>query len=221
MYDNKKEMQKKIDVEKWLKSEKAGRDLCGEEDFCAYCDKSEEYPCGRAYVLKKEAIAGGTETRLRRGFLSKLIQNAELQKKYSVIKNEFLKYSKVKGRIAFSGETFRLGREKLGYCAVRGKSLYLYLALDVAEFENSVYRYAYAGDKKAYSDVPMKLKIGGGRSLKRATELIDKLAEKRGLKINAKFVKTEQKYDYLSDDELIKQGLIKTSTVVRNGKKPE
>ena len=41
-----KELQDKIDVEKWLKSEKAGRDLCGEEDFCSYCDKKEEYPCG-------------------------------------------------------------------------------------------------------------------------------------------------------------------------------
>ena len=53
------ELQKKIDVEKWEASEKAGMDLCGEASYCKYCDKSLSTPCARASIaeeaIKKEA----------------------------------------------------------------------------------------------------------------------------------------------------------------------
>lgn len=39
-----------FDTKKWLDSERAGRDMCGEYDYCAVCDKSAEYPCEKAYV---------------------------------------------------------------------------------------------------------------------------------------------------------------------------
>ncbi len=54
-----KELQQKIDVEKWEASEKAGMDLCGEASYCKYCDKSLSTPCARASIAeeasKKEA----------------------------------------------------------------------------------------------------------------------------------------------------------------------
>ena len=31
--------QSELDVDKWLKSEEAGHDMCGEFEFCTYCDK--------------------------------------------------------------------------------------------------------------------------------------------------------------------------------------
>lgn len=40
--------QNKFDREKWGESSKLGRDLCGTYDFCAFCDKSLEYPCANA-----------------------------------------------------------------------------------------------------------------------------------------------------------------------------
>lgn len=40
--------QSEMDVDKWLKSEQAGRDMCGEFDFCASCDKEVENPCAKA-----------------------------------------------------------------------------------------------------------------------------------------------------------------------------
>lgn len=47
------QLQKKIDVEKWLASERAGRDLCGSMSWCVYCIKAEEYPCAKAQFREK------------------------------------------------------------------------------------------------------------------------------------------------------------------------
>ncbi|MBQ7227792.1 MAG: hypothetical protein IJX05_05280 [Clostridia bacterium] len=47
--------QAELDVNKWLKSEEAGHDLCGEFDFCANCDKEKENPCAKAYDAFKKA----------------------------------------------------------------------------------------------------------------------------------------------------------------------
>lgn len=45
----KKELQQKLDTEKWLESESKGRDMCGAYDFCAYCENETEFPCANAY----------------------------------------------------------------------------------------------------------------------------------------------------------------------------
>lgn len=37
-----------MDVEKWLASERAGRDLCGTMPYCEYCMKAEMHPCAKA-----------------------------------------------------------------------------------------------------------------------------------------------------------------------------
>lgn len=45
-----KDLQQKLDVEKWLESETRHFDMCGSYDYCAFCDKSEETPCANAYL---------------------------------------------------------------------------------------------------------------------------------------------------------------------------
>lgn len=40
--------QQTIDVEKWLASERAGRDLCGTQEYCPFCVKAEMHPCAKA-----------------------------------------------------------------------------------------------------------------------------------------------------------------------------
>lgn len=219
-----KELQDKIDVEKWLKSEKAGRDLCGEEDFCAYCDKKEEYPCGHACLVcennkqmkEAAATADGYETviRLVRSFASRLIQDENLQKNYSAIKNAIEKYKNVKSRVSFFAETYKAGRENLAVVAVRGKTLFVYLALDPAKLEDGRYRFTDESDRASYVKTPVKVKIKGSRALKQACELIDMLAEKKGLALNGKFEPTEYATEYLTDKELIEKELIKERTVL-------
>ena len=48
-------LQKIIDIDKWLASEKAGKDLCGEASYCACCVKAETYPCARAALRERAA----------------------------------------------------------------------------------------------------------------------------------------------------------------------
>ena len=48
------ELQEKMDVSKWLDSEQAHRDLCGNYEYCAFCNKAEEFPCANAYVRMTE-----------------------------------------------------------------------------------------------------------------------------------------------------------------------
>ena len=43
-----KTQQNQFDVQKWFDSMWAGRDKCGEYDFCCKCSKTEKYPCARA-----------------------------------------------------------------------------------------------------------------------------------------------------------------------------
>ncbi len=45
--------QQMLDVEKWLSSERAGRDLCGTMAFCGYCVKAETNPCAKAEFRMK------------------------------------------------------------------------------------------------------------------------------------------------------------------------
>ena len=40
--------QQMLDVDKWLASERAGRDLCGTLSFCGFCVKGETNPCAKA-----------------------------------------------------------------------------------------------------------------------------------------------------------------------------
>ena len=41
-------VQKKIDYDKWIESEKLHKDMCGSYDFCKYCDKTLKNPCASA-----------------------------------------------------------------------------------------------------------------------------------------------------------------------------
>lgn len=50
-----RELQQKLDVEKWLGSEEASHDLCGSYIYCPYCNKAEDAPCANAYIRMVEA----------------------------------------------------------------------------------------------------------------------------------------------------------------------
>ena len=44
-----KERQGRLDEKKWLDGIKFGKDMCGEYAYCVLCDKTEEFPCAKAY----------------------------------------------------------------------------------------------------------------------------------------------------------------------------
>ncbi|MBO5776642.1 MAG: hypothetical protein J6V83_01970 [Clostridia bacterium] len=52
-----KDLQNTLDINKWIESEKAGRDLCGEMDYCAYCRMNEDYVYTCARAVRRMLIA--------------------------------------------------------------------------------------------------------------------------------------------------------------------
>lgn len=49
--------QQELDVIKWEKSEKEGKDACGTFDYCEKCDKALENPCDKAYSKFNKSTA--------------------------------------------------------------------------------------------------------------------------------------------------------------------
>ncbi len=76
-------------------------------------------------------------------------------------------------------DTFKRGNTPIARFAIRGKTLYAYLALPPAEFSESKYVFTDVSDKSAYKNYPMLLKITSQRQLRWTRELIDEIA-KRG-----------------------------------------
>ncbi len=153
-------------------------------------------------------------SRYRRSFLSRLSQSrGNVQEYYSVIKNAFLSYKGVKGRVSWGYESFNRGRVKLAKVNAKSSTLYVYLALDPATLEGTKYFFTDVSNKKKYAATPVLLKIKGERKLKHALELIEKLcAEQNALPS----VKDYEAVDYTiaeqTTEELVQAGLIRQFT---------
>ncbi len=76
-------------------------------------------------------------------------------------------------------DTFKRGSLPVARFAIRGKTLYTYLALPPAEYTESKYIFTDVSEKSAYKNYPMLVKITSQRQLRWARELIDEIA-KRG-----------------------------------------
>ena len=63
MVNNKqlKNKQKELDEKKWLDSENS-EDKCGSYKYCEKCDKTQEYPCARAYYAKNAPAKTAAKT---------------------------------------------------------------------------------------------------------------------------------------------------------------
>jgi predicted transport protein len=96
----------------------------------------------------------------------------------------------MKSRISNTADTFNIGRTKLAKLSVSGKSLKLYLNLDIDEVESRL-KCKDASETKAYEEVPVFLRIRSLRAMKNARYLIGKLAERFDLQVNPKFEKVD------------------------------
>ncbi|MCH5142378.1 MAG: uL15 family ribosomal protein [Clostridiales bacterium] len=154
-----------------------------------------------------------------KSFTAKLIQaRDEVREYYNTLKNYCLSYKKVTTRISWSHENVKNGRNKICRFVLRGKSLYLYLPLNPDDYAETKYK-VERSESKRFEELPCLYKIKNPRRVKYATELIDTIMEKFGLKQVEKesedFVKD---YPYEETLPLIKRGLIK---VTRSNKKVE
>ncbi len=111
---------------------------------------------------------------IRRSFMQKLASSDEhVQGYYNQLKHTLLGYKKVKSKVSRSYDRFNLGRNSVAKIGLRGKTLVLYLALNVEDYLNTKYRPKDMSEKKKYADTPMMVKVKSDRGLKYALELID------------------------------------------------
>ena len=119
--------------------------------------------------------------KLSRSFTAKLILASFESKEYfAQLSNALLAHKKVKCHIGWNDAVFNRGRTKIAKMTLRGKTLWLFLPLE-AEKQEEKYRCVDQSDKVKYQAVPCGMKIKSGRGVKRALELIQKVAEQNGL----------------------------------------
>ena len=143
------------------------------------------------------------EVRYRRSFMSRYIQaEPYIQEYYNEIKNALLSYKGVKARSSWSKESFKRGRVHLAKIDVKGKALYLYLALEPEELDAKYFA------TRANGDCPTLIKVKSPRRLKQSLELIEVLMNKLGIP-RAERAAEDYRLPYEETEALIERGLIK------------
>lgn len=141
-------------------------------------------------------------------FMARLIQAPdEIKGFYSDLKNQLLSYNKVSSRVSSSYDSINLGRKGIAKFNVRGKTLYLYLALDPTQFDGTKYN-VIASTSKKYEAVPCLYKIKSERKFKWAKQLVDILAQQLGL-VAGEVKNDDYRPASMTLSELIAQGYVK------------
>ena len=166
------------------------------------------------------------EGRMRydRSFAARIIgANDEVKRYYSALKNYLLGFKKVRCRMSWKFEKFRLGRNCIALIAVRGKTLCLYLALNPMRFADSKYKVEDYSLRSAKTATQLMYRIKNDRRLKYAKELIDVLLfendSEKGERSPEDFVPPSRTTAELIEEGLIK--LVKVTSAFEAISKPE
>ncbi|MBE5742868.1 MAG: hypothetical protein E7360_06120 [Clostridiales bacterium] len=120
-------------------------------------------------------------------FAQKMLRADEvLQDRYDELKNYALRFKKLKTRISKKFDSINQGRLHFVKLSVAGKTLKLFLNMDINETDPK-FHCKDMSDKKTYVTVPVLLRIKSGRAVRYAKILIDQCAALHGLKENPKF----------------------------------
>ncbi len=149
--------------------------------------------------LKREAI--------KRHFLTKFsVLDKKQRDLYSELKNEFLSYKGVRSRISHSCESFKYRGDLLAKITINGKIIKLHINLNPDEFNYYKYFQVNEGDRKAYQEVPMTVKVKSERGVKNAGVLFGILMDK---------IFVEKSKRYIAKDYSEYNGPLHFSTLVR------
>ncbi len=148
-----------------------------------------------------------------RSFTARLSQAEEpAPTYYNELKNYILSYKFVRSRVSWNYDSFNKGRDKIAKLQFKGKSLFLYVALDPDDLDPKFHHKSVA-DVAKYADVPTKLKVRSPRSLKYAKMLIDLVMEKFGIEQGDEIPNDIYKLPYKSTEQLTRDGEIKQKEV--------
>ena len=169
----------------------------GEEE-----DEDEESP---AYVIE-----GQERVRYNRSFSAKICQlSKEAKEWYSSIKNELLSYEKVKDRISWKRETFRIGRMSVARLVVRGKTLCLLFAVEPISYNGTKYVVEDVSNIANTADTPTLYRIKSARRMKYAKEMIAGMMKELKSYKDPRYEAKDFFVPYEGDMALIERGLIK------------
>ncbi len=129
-----------------------------------------------------------TDIAKRIAFGTKLLTFGEnVQGYFNTIYNKFISLRKINPRISTKGVSFRLGRDLVARLTIRGKTMRLHLALNVADYDTAIYFQKDMGDVKSYVEIPLMVKVRSDRGMKNAMKLIDALIEKKGIEAKVRY----------------------------------
>ncbi len=189
------DLQRKLDVEKWVLSEEKGVDLCGQLDYCKYCNIDEECPCANAKLRLDKAVqeakaakkadkaeAAPKKKKIVRSHQEKVeLANAELLKRYAEISKEMLSYKAVTSRVSKRCDCYRAHCRFIARVFVTGKSLKIYLPLDPQDPNLARYPHTDVTKKKTMPETPFSFKVNSKLAVKRCKELIAIVCKAQGL----------------------------------------
>lgn len=159
------EIQNKIDIEKWVASEKANRDLCGEYEYCKNCNKELEFPCAKAINITKP----------KRVILSFNEKLAKAKIETVNVYNEIVEYTinlNVKSRVTKKCHTFRIKNKLALKITLTKNSLKVILPLDPKSKKYDGIKHIDLSNKKEYQKTPFAIQLNTKKAINSAKELI-------------------------------------------------
>lgn len=162
-------------------------------------------------VAEMQAPEGEVEsaTRYNRSFHARLIQSDDDVKEwYGILKNRVLSYEKVSSRMSWKYESFAYRRNSVAKIFIKGKTLYLYLALNPADYAEGKYKIEDVSNVSQFADTPSLYRIKSEKRVRYAQELIDEICTKLGSK-KSKREPVNYYEPYESDAKLTEKGLVK------------
>lgn len=116
---------------------------------------------------------GNIRVRYDKSFTAKLAQlKHEPKVWYSELKNALLSYKKVRARMSWRRESFRMGRMTVARFVIRGKTLCLLLAVEPAGYSGTKYSVEDVSNVAVTADTPCMYRIKNARRAKYAIEMI-------------------------------------------------
>lgn len=158
------------------------------------------------YVASKNIRVTVAATTIR-SFIAKVSMiDDDAKRYYSDIKNFVLSFAGTRTRLSWQYESFYKTKALIARMAVRGKSLWIYLPIDIEDIPQGI-NCVEVNDKK-YKGLKSGLYIQGDRTFKQAKRLITMVCESLGLS------QVERDYiDYIppvmSEDEMLEKNLIR------------
>ena len=140
---------------------------------------------------------------------------------YNDIKNAFLKYKRVHSRISWGCDTISYGKEQLAKLVLTQKTLYVYLALSPKELEGSKYFFTDESDTKKYERVPLRVRVRSERGVRYTIELIEMIAELKGLQPAKNFEVADYTLPHESVEVLLDRQLIKRIELTEQAPTPD